>query len=163
MAGDPAFNVIGPGQVGTYGMVVPRFVRAALTGQPYIIYGSGEQLRSFCDVRAFVNHLLALDAAWAAGRTAHNIYNIGTATETSVAGLADTIDGALGVTNARRHIPFAEVYPGKQDVARRRPGLDRIHALLGSLAWPSLTESVLAVADSIRAEHCEPQDVVAAK
>lgn len=127
-------------------MVVPRFVSAALSGNPYIIYGSGEQSRSFCDVRAFVDHLLALHAAWAKGQTRHHIYNIGSAHEISIASLADSVDAVLGVRNKREYMPFAEAYPGKQDVAHRQPDLTRIHQLLGELAWPTLEQSIAEVA-----------------
>lgn len=155
------FNVIGPGQVGTYGMVVPRLVRAALAGEPYTIYGSGDQSRSFCDVQAFVDHLLALATAWTSGRAAHHTYNLGSGTETSITELADTIDSVLQVANMRCYVPFSEIYPGKQDVARRRPGLDRIHTLLGPLKWPPLEQTIAAIRDSICTLQQSPRSTAA--
>lgn len=156
------FNVIGPGQVGTYGMVVPRFVRAALEGSPLTIYGTGRQTRSFGDVRAFVSHLLKLEQAWTAGDAAHSVYNIGTTRETSIEALADTVGVALGRTIDKRYVPFETVFPGKADVDRRRPDLARIDALLGLLEWPPLEDSIRAVADIFTPEAGAPPRFAAA-
>jgi UDP-glucose 4-epimerase len=153
------FNVVGPGQVGTYGMVVPRFVEAALAGTPLTIYDDGEQKRSFGDVRAFVGHLLALVAAWRDGRATHGTYNIGTPVETRINGLADAVDRVLETKTERRYVPYDDAYPGKQDVLARRPGLERLHSVLGELDWPSLDVSIASVADSMRgAAEREPAE-----
>jgi UDP-glucose 4-epimerase len=140
------FNVIGPGQVGTYGMVVPRLVRSTLRGEPATIYGTGAQTRSFGDVHAFVDHLLALASAWRACSRPHLVYNIGNTLETSIDQLADSIGRVLGTTTPRRYIPYHRVYPGKRDVLRRRPSLDRTESLLGPLAWPPLEATIAEIA-----------------
>jgi UDP-glucose 4-epimerase len=44
------FNTVGPRQTGQYGMVIPRFVSAAIAGEPLQIYGDGTQTRCFCHV-----------------------------------------------------------------------------------------------------------------
>jgi UDP-glucose 4-epimerase len=146
------FNVVGPGQVGDYGMVMPRFIRAALEQDRLTIYGTGLQTRSFGDVHAFVRHLLALDAAWAKGRSGHQVYNIGTSVETSIVALADTIDRVLNTATRRCHMNFDDAYPGKQDVLRRRPDLRRIQDLLGPLEWPSLDSTIRSIATALRHE-----------
>lgn len=150
------FNVIGPGQVGTYGMVVPRFVRAGLGGEALTIYGTGQQTRSFGDVRVFVPQVLALEQAWARKEAVDHVYNIGANAETSINELADTVGRVLGREIIRRYVPYEAVYPGKQDVERRRPDLRRIGAVLGSPAWPQLDESVRAVAEALAGGHVLP-------
>jgi UDP-glucose 4-epimerase len=132
------FNVIGPGQRGNYGMVVPRFLRCALEGEPVTVYGDGTQSRSFGDVDAFVGHLLRLVRAWRVGQRRPAVFNIGSRAETSIDALAATIERVLGRSVVRRYRPYHEVYPGKRDVLRRRPSLERIEAMLGPLDWPPL-------------------------
>lgn len=145
------FNVIGPGQLGAYGMVVPRFVRGALLGEALTIYGTGAQTRSFSDVHAFVDHLLGLVDAWSNGARAETVFNIGSRAETSIRDLAETIDRVLGTATSRRYVPYHEVYPGKQDVQRRRPSLERTEALLGPLACPALESTIEKVAADLSA------------
>ena len=54
------FNTVGPGQTGRYGMVVPRFVRAALQEKPIPVYGDGLQSRCFCHVHDTVRAVVKL-------------------------------------------------------------------------------------------------------
>lgn len=140
------FNVIGPGQVGTYGMVVPRFVRSALRGEPLSIYGTGDQARSFGDVHAFLDHLLGLVDVWLDGNRPASVFNIGNGVETSINRLADSVDRVLGTTTPRRYLRYGAVYPGKRDVLCRRPSLDRVEAMLGPLSWPPLEATIEEVA-----------------
>jgi UDP-glucose 4-epimerase len=144
------FNVIGAGQRGSYGMVVPRFVRNALTGEPATIYGEGEQSRSFGDVETFIAHLLRLLEVWQAGDRNAITFNIGNRTETTINALVETIERVLNISMARRYLPYDHVYPGKRDVQRRRPSLDRIEALLGPLNWPPLDDTITRVAASLK-------------
>ena len=68
------FNTVGPRQIGNYGMVVPRFVSAALKNEPLSVYGSGEQIRCFCHVTDAVKGLLlVMDSDKAVGQ----VFNVG--------------------------------------------------------------------------------------
>ena len=54
------FNTVGPRQSGQYGMVIPRFVSAALAGRPLEIHGDGTQTRCFCHVQDTIRALTGL-------------------------------------------------------------------------------------------------------
>ena len=83
------FNTVGPGQTGRYGMVVPRFVQAALRGEPIPVYGDGTQSRCFCHVRDSVRAVVALlDRP---EQTSGQIYNIGSSQEVTINQLAQTV------------------------------------------------------------------------
>lgn len=140
------FNVVGAGQRGSYGMVVPRLIASALAGEPAIIYGDGSQRRSFCEVEAFVGHLLRLTDIWAEGDGELNLFNLGSLTEISISDLVEVVERVLGTRMERRYLPYERVYPGKTDVMRRRPCLARIEALLGPLDWPALDATIARVA-----------------
>jgi UDP-glucose 4-epimerase len=141
------FNVIGPGQRGTYGMVVPRLLRSALAGDPVTIYGDGTQRRSFGDVETFAGHLLQLVEAWRAERQPPTLFNIGNRTEFSIEELVAVIERVVSRPLTRRYVPYDQVYPGRSDVLRRRPSLDRIEALLGNLDWPPLEQVIAGMVD----------------
>lgn len=144
------FNIIGPGQVGSYGMVVPRFVQNALKGEPMIIYGTGTQRRSFGGVDAFIGHLLRLVDHCQHGRGSGLPFNIGNRVETSINALADAVDLTLGTRTPRLHVSYESVYPGKRDVQIRKPDLGRIEAVIGPLMWPPLGEVINQVASAMR-------------
>lgn len=132
------FNVVGPGQVGTYGMVLPRFIAQARAGEALTIFGSGSQTRSFGAVWTFVEVLTKLierPEAWAADATP---VNIGTDTETSVLRLAEIVRSACGSSSPLAFRPYESIYPGKRDVQSRRPDLRRLEALIGRVEWPDL-------------------------
>jgi UDP-glucose 4-epimerase len=123
------FNTVGPRQTGQYGMVVPRFVRWALQGDPLQIYGSGKQTRCFCYVGDVVKALLQLmEVPDAYGR----VFNIGSHHEISIEGLADRV---LALTNSRstkRFIPYEKAYSRPiEDMLRRVPDTSRIHEATG--------------------------------
>jgi UDP-glucose 4-epimerase len=123
------FNTVGPRQVGDYGMVLPRFVDAALAGKDLPIYGDGSASRCFCDVRDVVSvlpRLLASDSCH--GR----IFNIGSDRPITIASLADLVVRTLGSTSRPRHLPYAEAFgPGFEDLKQRQPDLARIRAAVG--------------------------------
>ena len=123
------FNTIGPRQTGRYGMVVPRFVRQALAGEPITVYGDGTQQRCFCDVRDVVVAILGLaEHAEAPGR----VYNIGGSEEISILELAERIRKLTGSDSSIEMVPYSEAYaPGFEDMQRRVPSTERINALIG--------------------------------
>jgi UDP-glucose 4-epimerase len=123
------FNVVGPRQTGRYGMVVPRFVRQALAGEPITVYGDGTQQRCFCDVGDVVVAILGLaEHAEAPGR----VYNIGASEEISILELAERVRKLTGSDSPIEMVPYSEAYaPGFEDMQRRVPSTERLHALLG--------------------------------
>jgi UDP-glucose 4-epimerase len=138
------FNTVGPRQVGDYGMVLPRFVRAALLAEPLTVYGDGAQTRCFCDVRDVVEVLPRMLAAPAChGR----VYNVGSDRPISIRGLADLVIGTLGSRSAVRLLPYTEAYPpGFEDLRRREPDLARIRAALGFAPRHTLERTIRDIA-----------------
>jgi UDP-glucose 4-epimerase len=123
------FNTVGPRQTGRYGMVLPRFVGQALSGEPITVYGDGTQQRCFAYVNDAVGALVTLmDTPAAVGQ----VFNIGHTEEISMLGLAQMIKERTGSPSEIVFVPYAEAYaPGFEDVARRVPDTAKISALIG--------------------------------
>ena len=123
------FNCVGPRQTGDYGMVVPRFVRAALAGEPLTVYGDGAQRRSFCHVLDTVAGLIALlDHPDAIGE----VFNVGAENELSIEELARAIIAATGSSSTIERIPYDVAYEqGFEDMLRRVPDISKITGLTG--------------------------------
>ncbi len=125
------FNTVGPRQIGRYGMVLPRFMAAARTGQPLRVYGDGQQTRCFCAVQDTVEALVRLqDCPAARGQ----VFNIGSTEEISIRDLAQRVIQATGSTSKIELIPYQDAYPsGFEDMQRRRPVLGKLQAAIGFL------------------------------
>jgi nucleoside-diphosphate-sugar epimerase len=123
------FNTVGPRQTGRYGMVVPTFVRQALSGRPITVYGDGTQSRCFCHVRDVVSALAGLMLTEQAyGR----VFNVGSTNEIAISELAHTVRDATGSSSEITLVPYDEAYEeGFEDMARRVPDISRIGELLG--------------------------------
>ena len=143
------FNTIGPRQLGSYGMVVPRLVEAALRGEPLAVYGTGEQTRTFIDVR---------DTVEAIGRLTEMagpeplICNIGGEVELSINALAERVLAATGSTAGVRRLSYEQAYGEPiDDMNRRRPSLRRVRSKMGGV-WPRIgfDESLRAIIDDVR-------------
>lgn len=130
------FNVVGPRQVGHYGMVVPRFVDQALEGGPLIVYDDGEQVRCFAHVAEVVDAVASLMETPAAfGK----VCNIGSDKPVSVRQLAETVAELAGKNVGLKYIPYTEAYgPDFEDVRRRVPDVSRLKELLGRVPTMSL-------------------------
>lgn len=124
------FNVVGPRQVGNYGMVVPRFVDQALSGGPIVIYDDGQQLRCYAHVREVVDCVIRLtDTESACGRT----FNIGSDQPVSVLELAEEVRRRVDPTLEIRHIPYTQAYGEDfEDVRRRVPCVGRLEETIGT-------------------------------
>ena len=123
------FNTVGPRQVGDYGMVVPRFVSAALRNGPINVYGSGDQIRCFCHVGDAIRALLlVIDSDKAIGE----VFNIGNNQQISIMDLANKVIEITGSKSEIRKIPYSEAYPeGFEDMQRRVPDISKIKNILG--------------------------------
>ncbi len=123
------FNVVGPRQVGRYGMVLPRFIDQALAGGPILVYDDGRQIRCFAHVSDVVRGVLDLMACPAAvGR----VFNLCSDQPITIGELAETVARVVEPRPAIRHIPYAEAYaPGFEDIRCRIPDLTRIRQAIG--------------------------------
>ena len=123
------FNTVGPRQVGHYGMVVPRFVSAALMNEPLSVYGSGDQIRCFCHVDDAVRALLlVMDSEKAVGQ----VFNVGNNQQITIMELAKKVIGITGSTSTIEKIAYEKAYPvGFEDMQRRVPDISKIKQALG--------------------------------
>jgi len=121
------FNTTGPRQTGRYGMVIPRFVKQAVSGTPITVYGDGSQCRCFCDVRDTV---VALELLASSPSSPGNIVNVGNNREISIRALAELVKERASSVSPIQHIPRAEAY-GKQfeETYHRRPSLEKLFEL----------------------------------
>lgn len=123
------FNTVGPRQTGRYGMVVPRFVRQALSSEPITIYGDGEQSRCFADVADIVDATVKLAAH---PRAVGEVFNVGSTEEVTIRQLAERVIAATGSQSQIIYVPYEEAYaPGFEDMRRRVPDLTKVHQLIG--------------------------------
>ena len=123
------FNVVGPRQVGQYGMVLPRFVDQALAGGPLVVYDDGSQVRCFGHVADVVRGVLGLMACPAArGR----VFNLGSDEPVTVRALAELVVRLVNPGLLIEHVPYAMAYaPGFEDIRCRVPDLGRIRQAIG--------------------------------
>jgi UDP-glucose 4-epimerase len=134
------FNTIGPNQVGHYGMVVPGFVRQAVRNEPLTVYGEGEQTRSFCDVRDTV---VALDRLAGCAEAWGEVVNVGNDQEISIRGLAELIVQRAHSASPLHFMSYKDAYGEEfEDVAHRRPVLNKLHALTGFTPEWTLTDTL---------------------
>ncbi|CAG5070560.1 dTDP-4-oxo-6-deoxy-D-allose reductase [Dyadobacter sp. CECT 9623] len=141
------FNVIGVGQVGTYGMVVPTFIGAAMAGMPLRVFGDGNQSRCFSDVTTFVQSLIQLLSTKMAWRPGHNIVNLGSDQTVSINLLALKIINAVGSSSVIEYVPFKTVFPGQKDVQNRLPDISYSKTLIGDINWPIIDDVIKTFLD----------------
>ena len=144
------FNTVGPRQVGRYGMVLPRFVTAALSGGPLQIHGDGEQVRCFCHVADVVDALVRLAATDA---TAGEVYNLGGEEEVSVNALAARVLQLAGSDSKIERVSYEQAYGQRfEDVPRRVPDLSKIRSAIGFRPTFSLDGVIRSVIEDKRGE-----------
>ena len=140
------FNTVGPRQTGEYGMVIPRFVKAALDNTPINIHGDGSQKRVFCHVSDAVSATLILARS---NKTIGEVFNIGGKDEISIIDLANLI---INQTNSKSKITFMsyqDAYKvGYEDMSRRVPNLSKIEEFTGWRPKLSLKEIITDVVSS---------------
>lgn len=142
------FNTVGPRQTGRYGMVLPNFVKSALSNTPIEVYGDGTQSRCFCDVRDTVEALIRLLPLEAA---VGEVINIGNTEEVSIENLARIVKQRTGSSSSIQFIPYDKAYePGFEDMMRRVPSIEKLHGLTGFRPQTSLNEIIDRVAAYFR-------------
>ena len=123
------FNTVGPRQTGRYGMVIPNFVRQALTHAPVTVFGNGKQTRSFTDVSDVVGALITLVQE---PRAIGQVFNIGNTEEISILDLADRIRQLASSHSTIEFVPYEKAYEtGFEDMPRRVPDLTKIGEYIG--------------------------------
>jgi UDP-glucose 4-epimerase len=135
------FNTVGPRQSGQYGMVIPRFVQAALAGTPLEIHGDGNQTRTFCHV---LDTVVGLCSLLDEQSTNGQIYNIGSPDRVSIIDLAHRVLEETGSKSELVPVPYDAVYGlGIEDTLHRIPSIEKIR---GAVGWePELTlDEILA-------------------
>ena len=134
------FNTVGPRQVGSYGMVVPRFVTAALKNQPLEVYGSGAQIRCFCHVSDAVKALLLVaDSEKSIGQ----VFNIGNNQQISIIDLAKKVIEITGSKSEIVKVPYSQAYSrGFEDMQIRVPDISKINQFFGWMPRIELNQIV---------------------
>lgn len=134
------FNTVGPRQVGSYGMVLPRFIDAALSGKSLRVFGDGQQTRCFCDVRDVVQvlpRLLSCPDAYG------KVMNIGSDRSLSIEQLAEMVINVLGSESQIERVEYSDAYPaGFEDLRHRKPDLTRIRSLVKFDPSRSMEETI---------------------
>jgi UDP-glucose 4-epimerase len=137
------FNTVGPRQTGRYGMVIPRFARQALTGEPVTVFGTGEQIRCFCHVADVVPALVALARSDAASGRA---VNLGSSEQVTINELARRVIAATSSRSQVERSSYLDAYgSGYEDMQRRVPDCTLARELTGFTATRSLDQIIDAV------------------
>jgi len=142
------FNTVGPRQVGHYGMVVPRFIQAALANEPIQVYDDGKQSRCFGNVYDVVDAIIRLSQA---EHTSGEVYNIGSHEEVTILQLAERVKATTGSQSEIVKIPYEQAYKkGYEDMRRRVPDTSKIEAAVGWQASTSLDETIAQMIEYFR-------------
>jgi len=148
------FNTVGPRQLGSYGMVVPRFVKSAIENTPITIYGTGKQTRCFAHVYDVVDAVLAVAFS---ERTIGKVLNIGNNLEISMNDLAKMIIAKTKSKSSIVHIPYEEAYgSGFEDMQRRVPNIELIKSLVGWEPKRNLENIIDDILTEMRREFKSP-------
>ena len=139
------FNTVGPRQTGRYGMVVPRFVHAALKNDPITIYGDGTQSRVFCHVQDAVQAIATMAAT---DSTIGQVYNVGGTGEVSIKQLAEQVLAVTGSTSAITYTPYSDAYPaGFEDIQRRVPDISKVKSAINWSPTKDLKQIISDIAE----------------
>jgi UDP-glucose 4-epimerase len=144
------FNTVGPRQTGQYGMVLPSFVRQALTGEPITVFGDGKQSRSFTYVGDVVDALVKMADD---PRVIGQVYNIGSTEEITIMALAERVRALTNSRSVIRFVPYDEAYEeGFEDMPRRVPDITKVRQLIGFEPRVPLDETIRRVVDYMHIE-----------
>lgn len=149
------FNTVGPRQTGAYGMVIPRFVRQALQGEPLTVYGDGKQSRCFLHVKDAVQGIVAaMELPEAAGE----VFNIGSREEVTIEALAQQVAALTQTSSKLVYIPYNKAYEsGFEDMARRVPDTSKAKRFFGFATTTNLDGILRSVIE--HAKQKEPSQI----
>ena len=138
------FNTVGPRQTGRYGMVVPRFVHAALNNEPITIYGDGTQSRVFCHVDDAVQAIAAIAHT---DSTIGDVFNVGGTGEVTIKQLGDQVLAVTGSQSPITYTPYSEAYPaGFEDIQRRVPDISKVKSTINWAPTKDLKQIISDIA-----------------
>ena len=138
------FNTVGPRQTGRYGMVVPRFVHAAVKNEPITIYGDGTQSRVFCHVADAVEAIAMIAAT---DSTIGDVYNVGGTGEVTIKQLADQVLAITESSSVITYTPYSDAYPaGFEDIQRRVPDIAKIKSAINWAPTKDLQQIISDIA-----------------
>lgn len=142
------FNTVGPRQSADYGMVIPRFVKQAISGEPMTIYGNGQQSRTFCSVFDVIEAMFGLMSTESAFG---EVFNVGSTYSITILELAKKIHSLVQSTSKIVHIdPIDKLGFGFEEIPHRSPSIDKIHNLIGWKPLRSIDDIVKDVIADIR-------------
>jgi UDP-glucose 4-epimerase len=143
------FNTVGPRQTGRYGMVIPRFVRQALSGQPLTVYDDGQMVRAFVYVGDVVNGLYQLmEHPGSEGQ----VFNIGNPSPVTIEYLARRVIELSGSNSVIEYVPYTSAYTeGFEDIRERIPDISKVSNLIDFKPQVELDEIILKVIEYERA------------
>ncbi len=142
------FNTVGPRQTGRYGMVLPTFIKQALSARPITVFGDGTQSRCFGYVGDIVPALVRLIQT---DRAYGEVFNLGSREEITIRDLAELVKKRLGSSSEVVLIPYDQAYEaGFEDMPRRVPDVRKAAGLIGFEARTSLAEIIDRVAEYYR-------------
>jgi UDP-glucose 4-epimerase len=140
------FNTVGPRQTGQYGMVVPRFIQAALNNEDIVIYDDGSQSRVFCHVDDAVKAVLTIVDT---DSTIGDYFNVGGVGEITIKQLAEKAIERTQSSSKIKFIPYTEAFPaGFEDMQRRVPDITKIKETIGWAPTHTLDSIIDSVAES---------------
>jgi len=138
------FNTVGPRQTGRYGMVVPRFVHAALNNEPITIYGDGTQSRVFCHVADSVQAIATMAGT---DSTIGDVFNVGGKGEVTIKQLAEQVVALTGSKSEITYTPYSDAYPaGFEDIQRRVPDITKIKSAINWAPTKDLNQIISDIA-----------------
>jgi UDP-glucose 4-epimerase len=136
------FNTVGPRQTGRYGMVVPRFVHAALKNELITIFGDGTQSRVFCHVDDAVQAIATMVGT---DSTIGDVYNVGGTGEVTIKQLAEKVLAVTGSKSAITYTPYSDAYPaGFEDIQRRVPDISKVKSAIN---WAPTKDLKMIISD----------------
>jgi UDP-glucose 4-epimerase len=145
------FNTVGPRQRGRYGMVVPRFVKWALAGEPIQVYGDGQQSRCFANVSDVVQAIIGLAKCQDA---VGEVFNVGTQEEIAIIDLARKVKALTNSDSEIRLVPYHEAYEaGFEDMRRRMPDISKINRVIGWKPEKNLDDTLQEIISYFRMEN----------
>ena len=138
------FNTVGPRQTGRYGMVIPRFVQAALRNEALTIYGDGMQSRVFCHVDDTIQAMVTMAATNA---TIGDVFNVGGTGEVTIKQLAELVIKITGSKSPITYTAYSDAYPaGFEDIQRRVPEISKVKNAIGWSPTKDLAQIISDIA-----------------
>ena len=142
------FNTVGPRQSGMYGMVLPRFVSAALKGEALEVHGDGLQTRTFCHVLDSIDAVLRL---FLSSQAIGEAFNIGGEGEISIKDLAQKVIDITGSKSEIKYISYQSAYPqGFDEMMRRVPDTSKLRSYTGWSPKRNLDEIINDIQISLK-------------